>query len=157
MLLSLERFVSIFLPILSKTWTTRKKVIIILITVGLLLGAVNLHHLWTYDLKPRYFSPTCLQVLVNTSKIIWTVKLHDLVLNDIKSYHSMKFLMMNEKHYYYPTFSTRSRSGCSTVKKYSVFLSEYWPWLNLAIYSIVPLSVMIATSIAIIAKLLYSQ
>ena len=63
MLLSLERFVSIYLPITSRTWTTRRKVIVILIAVAALLCGVNLHHLWTYDLRQRWVtgsvSPLC--------------------------------------------------------------------------------------------------
>ena len=47
--------------------------------------------------------------------------------------------------------------SCTTVSKYKLFLSEYWPWLNFATYSIVPLSVMIVTSIAIIARIVHSQ
>ena len=54
MLLSLERFVSIYLPITSRTWTTRRKVIVILLAVAALLCGVNLHHLWTYDLRQRW-------------------------------------------------------------------------------------------------------
>ena len=47
--------------------------------------------------------------------------------------------------------------SCTTVSKYKLFLSKYWPWLNFATYSIVPLSVMIITSIAIIVRIVQSQ
>lgn len=104
MLLSVERFAAIFFPIRSRTWTTRRRVILIVLSVGFALGLLNLHHLWTYDLK-----------LVSR------------------------------------------RLFCGTVEKYSTFLSVYWPWINLTVYSIIPLTTMIATSIAIIAKLLHNR
>ena len=46
---------------------------------------------------------------------------------------------------------------CGSVSKYSVFLKEYWPWISLAFYSLIPFIILISTSTAIILKIVHSN
>ena len=39
----------------------------------------------------------------------------------------------------------------------SVFLKEYWPWITMAVYSIIPFIILISTSTAIILKIIHSN
>ncbi len=59
-----------------------------------------------------------------------------------------------DMHYFWTMHFIRSKSGkvyCS--KKYRKFLSNYWPWINLPIYALIPFTILIATSCAIIVKI----
>ncbi len=58
-----------------------------------------------------------------------------------------------DAHYFFTW--TLKGGRCSSIKKYKSFLSYYWPWINLTIYSIIPFIILITTSIAIVAKITY--
>ena len=47
--------------------------------------------------------------------------------------------------------------GCSGILKYKLFLTEYWPWINLIFYSLLPFTIQIFTSTAIILKIFHSN
>ena len=46
---------------------------------------------------------------------------------------------------------------CVSVSKYSIFLKEYWPWITLSFYSLVPSIILISTSTAIVLKIVHSN
>ena len=46
---------------------------------------------------------------------------------------------------------------CGSVSKYSEFLRDYWPWISLAFYSLIPFIILISTSTAIILKIVHSN
>ena len=57
----------------------------------------------------------------------------------------------------YKLFEKPHVSYCSSISKYRTFLTVYWPWINLAIYSVVPFTILISCSTAIILRILYSN
>ena len=57
----------------------------------------------------------------------------------------------------YKLKSGRSGMYCGSVSKYSIFLKEYWPWINLATYSLIPFTVLICSSTAVIMKIVHSN
>ena len=46
---------------------------------------------------------------------------------------------------------------CTSVSKYKLFLTKYWPWITLAFYSLIPFIILITTSTAIIIKIIHSN
>ena len=48
-------------------------------------------------------------------------------------------------------------TACASVRKYNTFLTMYWPWINLAVYSVMPFTILISTSTAIVLKILHSN
>ena len=46
---------------------------------------------------------------------------------------------------------------CRGIAAYSTFLKYYWPWLTLAFYSLIPFTILLCTSTAIILKVLHSN
>ena len=46
---------------------------------------------------------------------------------------------------------------CGIVSKYSVFLGQYWPWITMSFYSLIPFTILISTSTAIILKIVHSN
>ena len=47
--------------------------------------------------------------------------------------------------------------GCTGIAKYKLFLGQYWPWINFVFYSLLPFTIQIFTSTAIILKIIYSN
>ena len=50
-----------------------------------------------------------------------------------------------------------TRKHCNAVSKYKSFLIEYWPWITLSFYSLIPFVILISTSTAIILKIVHSN
>ena len=98
-IMSIERFMAIYFPIKTKTLTSKKKLIIIMVVTALTMAALNLHFFWTY-------------------------KIH---------------------------------KWCSSVTKYKLFLSQYWPWINFVFYSLLPFIIQIFTSISIVLQIIHSN
>ena len=48
-------------------------------------------------------------------------------------------------------------ADCASVTKYKTFLKMYWPWINMAVYSVMPFTILISTSTAIVLKILHSN
>ena len=46
---------------------------------------------------------------------------------------------------------------CVSVSKYWSFLTQYWPWIILSFYSLVPFIILISTSTAILVKIVHSN
>ena len=46
---------------------------------------------------------------------------------------------------------------CLSVSKYWNFLTQYWPWITISFYSLVPLTILISTSTAIVLKIVHSN
>ena len=44
-----------------------------------------------------------------------------------------------------------------SVSKYSSFLTQYWPWITLSFYSLVPSLILISTSTAIVLEIVHSN
>ena len=68
-------------------------------------------------------------------------------------------LAVLDLHFFW-TYEVIQRSygpSCASVDKYHTFLTVYWPWINLAIYSVMPFTILISTSTAIILKILHSN
>ena len=57
----------------------------------------------------------------------------------------------------YEIIQGRYSKYCGSVSKYSVFLKEYWLWISLAFYSLIPFIILISTSTAIILKIVHSN
>ena len=57
----------------------------------------------------------------------------------------------------YEIIQGRYSKYCGSVPEYSVFLKEYWPWISLAFYSLIPFIILISTSTAIILKIVHSN
>ena len=51
----------------------------------------------------------------------------------------------------------KSAKYCVSVSKYSNFLTQYWPWLTISFYSLVPLTILISTSTATVLKIVHSN
>ena len=62
-------------------------------------------------------------------------------------------------HFFWTYENKERRTGksCSVVSKYKLFLIEYWPWITLTFYSLIPLIILIVTSSAIIRKIVRSN
>ena len=102
--MSVERFLSIYFPIRTKTLALNTKVLTTMTIAAIALAAINLHFFWTYEIKQG-----------------------------------------------------RTRQYCGSGSKYSVFLKEYWPWITLAFYSLIPFIILVSTSTAIILKIVHSN
>ena len=100
--MSIERFLSIYFPIRTKTLTSNTKVLTTMTIAAFTLAVLNLHFFWTYEIKQG-----------------------------------------------------RTSKYCGSVSKYSVFLKEYWPWITLAFYSLIPFIILVSTSTAIILKIVH--
>ena len=48
-------------------------------------------------------------------------------------------------------------AACASVTKYKTFWRIYWPWINMAVYSVMPFTILISTSTAIVLKILHSN
>ena len=51
----------------------------------------------------------------------------------------------------------RTSQYCGSISKYSAFLRDHWPWINLASYSLIPTTILICTSMSIIMKIIHSN
>ena len=62
-------------------------------------------------------------------------------------------------HFFWTYENKEGRNGksCSAVSKYKLFLTEYWPWITLSFYSLIPFVILISTSIAIILEIIHSN
>ena len=62
-------------------------------------------------------------------------------------------------HFFWTYENKEGRMGkfCSAVSKYKLFLIDYWPWITLSFYSLIPFVVLISTSTAIILKIVHSN
>ncbi len=63
-----------------------------------------------------------------------------------------------DAHYFWTIHLIHAPSGgykCTDVKQFRTFLSYYWPWINLTVYSVLPFIILISSSCAIIAKIAY--
>ena len=62
-------------------------------------------------------------------------------------------------HFFWTYENKEGTTGkhCSAVSKYKSFLIEYWPWITLSFYSLIPIIILITTSTAIILKIVHSN
>ena len=58
-LMSIERFLSIYFPMRTKTLTSNVKVITTMTIAAIALAALNLHFFWTYEIKQGRTSKYC--------------------------------------------------------------------------------------------------
>ena len=59
-------------------------------------------------------------------------------------------------HFFW-TYENKTSKYCVRVSKYSNFLRQYWPWITLSFYSLVPSTILISTSTAIVLKIVHSN
>ncbi len=52
---------------------------------------------------------------------------------------------------------TTTGYACVKDEYYKKFLSYYWPWINITIYSLIPFLILLTTSCSIIAKIVYNR
>ena len=62
-------------------------------------------------------------------------------------------------HYFWTYELTQRPNGlaCASIAKYKTFLTLYWSWINMAVYSVIPFIILISTSTAIVLKILHSN
>ena len=46
---------------------------------------------------------------------------------------------------------------CSSVVKYKLFLTQFWPWINFVFYSLLPFIIQISANTTIILKIVHSN
>ena len=93
-----------------------------------------------------YF-PLKIKILTSNTKVILAVTI------------SLVFTAAVNLHFFwtYEIKQDETSKYCVSVSKYSIFLKEYWPWINLSFYSLVPSIVLISTSTAIVLKIVHSN
>ena len=93
-----------------------------------------------------YF-PIRTKTLTSKMKIITTMTVTSIILSAL----NLHFFWT------YEIKQGRTNQYCGSISKYSVFLRDYWPWITLAFYSLVPFTILICSSVAIILKIIYSN
>ena len=93
-----------------------------------------------------YF-PIRTKTLTSNKKLIITMAVMATTLVGLNLHLFWTYKLMKSTHSKY----------CGSVSKYSVFLRDYWPWISLASYSLVPFIILISTSTAIILKIVHSN
>ena len=60
-------------------------------------------------------------------------------------------------HFFWTYKVKQDKDGkhCRGISTYSTFLKHYWPWLTLAFYSLLPFTILLCSSTAIILKFLH--
>ena len=68
-------------------------------------------------------------------------------------------LAILDLHYFWTYELTQRSNGlaCASIAKYKTFLTLYWSWINTAVYSVIPFTILISTSMAIVLKILHSN
>ena len=60
--MAVERFFAVFLPIKTKYWTSRSRIVTIFMIVAVLLAILDLHYFWTYELTQRSNGLACASI-----------------------------------------------------------------------------------------------
>ena len=93
-----------------------------------------------------YF-PIRTKTLTSTKKLIITITVTATALSGLNLHFFWTYKLMKSRYSKY----------CGSVSKYSEFLRDYWPWISLVFYSLIPFIILISTSTAIILKIVHSS
>ena len=141
-LMTVERFVTICFPYQTIISITKKKIAYVLLLLTLFSACLTSHFWWTVSLFEQT-SRVAYNFLVTTP--VDTILVSEMA-NFTKLYE-------NEASSYITTTKLVCTIGDS---KYNEFIYQYWPWINLAVYSLIPFFIISTSNLFLLIRLIYS-
>ena len=132
-----ERYITISFPHQTKISVTKKKLVCLLLMLSFCAACLTSHYWWTYSLyeQKSYFS---------TDPLTATTFSTDFVSN------TMNFTQQEQV----TTLFVQVQLKCSYQNsKYMEFISRYWPWINLAVYSLIPFLIITTLNLLLLIRL----
>ena len=140
-LMTLERFITICFPYQTRISITKKKLACILLFLSLGAAFLTLHFWWTYSLYEQNY-----KIPYNFST---TTPVDTMLVSEITNLSKQE----NETRLYVTATKVVCSYSSSTHKE---FIYKYWPWINLAVYSLIPFFVISTLNLLLLLKLTYS-
>ena len=139
--MTMERFVTICFPYQNIITITKRKLACILLCLSFCVACLTSHFWWTYSLyEQNYF--------VSQNALPTTPVYSRFVSEEVD------FL---EQENITNSFITDTKLVCYYRKpQHKIFLRKYWPWINLAVYSLISFSIISALNLLLLTKLTYS-
>ena len=139
-LMTLERFVTICFPYQTRISITKKKLACILLSLSLCAACLTLHFWWTYSLHEK-----------NNE-----MSYNFLATTPVDTMHGSQTIVSkqeNETRLYVTATKLICFYSSSSHKE---FIYKYWPWINLAVYSLIPFFMISTLNLLLLLKLSYS-
>ena len=135
-----ERFITISFPHQTRISISKKKLACFLIMLSFCAACLTSHYWWTYSLyeQNNYLSTDPLAATTTIS-------------TDLFSFRSTVNLTQQEK---VTVSCVQVILKCSYQNSnYIEFISQYWPWINLAVYSIIPFLIITTLNLLLLIRL----
>ena len=129
-----ERFITISVPHQTRISITKKKLACLLLILSFCAACLTSHYWWTFSLYKQNNN-------LSTNSLVITTIPTDLVL------HAGNF---TQKENTTVSFNLK----CSYQNSnYIEFVSQYWPWINLAVYSLIPFFIITTLNLLLLIRL----
>ena len=129
-----ERFITISFPHQTRISITKKKLACLLLILSFCAACLTSHYWWTFSLYKQNNN-------LSTNSLVITTIPTDLVL------HAGNF---TQKENTTVSFNLK----CSYQNSnYIEFASQYWPWINLAVYSLIPFFIITTLNLLLLIRL----
>ena len=132
-----ERFITISFPHQTRISLTKKKLACLLLTLSFRAACLTSHYWWTFSLyeQNNYFSTDSLAITTISTDLVSYARNFT-----PKENLTVSFLQLNLK--------------CSYQNSnYIEFVSQYWPWINLAVYSLIPFLIITTLNLLLLIRL----
>ena len=132
-----ERFITISFPHQTRISITKKKLACFLIMLSFCAACLTSHYWWTYSLyeQHNYLSADFLAITtISPDLVSYTVNLtqqENVTISFVQVIHKCSYQNSN----------------------YIEFISQYWTWINLAVYSIIPFLIIITLNLLLLIRL----
>ena len=139
--MTLERFVTICFPYQKIMTITKKKLACILLCLSFCIACLTSHFWWTYSLYEQ--NDLVSQIALPTTPVYSRLVSEEVDFQDQENVTN--------------SFITITKLVCSYREfQHRRFLNKYWPWINLAFYSLIPFFIISALNLLLLTKLTYS-
>ena len=132
-----ERYIAISFPHQTKISINKKKLACLLLMLSFCAACLTSHYWWTYSLytQNNYFSADPLTAITFPTDFVS---------------HTINFTQQEQVN----TLFAQGQLKCSYQNSnYVEFLSQYWPWINLAVYSIIPFLIITTLNLLLLIRL----